>query len=132
MTAQSKALELFAQLDTVEPNSVRPDDHIILVNFGMSRPFDDMLEFATSVVGTGVRQLDCGSEGVTMMFQFKKIWLVIPETELLFFTLKYAPLLEYEMDHQKMAQMLTDTLRKGNENIFIMMSLIGFAKNGMR
>lgn len=132
MTSESKALELFAQLDTIEPGSVGPDDHIVLVNFGISKPFDEMLEFATSLSGTGIRRLECGPEGVNMMFQFKKIWFVMSEKELVFFTLKYALLLEYEMDRHTMTQTLKDTIREGNKNVFLMMSLIGFVKNGLR
>jgi hypothetical protein len=129
MTTESEAIAMLSLLGSAKPAKVDPDDHIILVRFWGATTGDEMLAFATAVNGTDVRRLDCGPEGILMLLQFKKVWLIIPEKDLVFLTLKYAMLFEQELTAERMHDIIANTTGEGNKNVFLMLSLIGFQKS---
>lgn len=117
-------------IDLTSPESL--DKRYVMMAFTAHDDYSLMRAFARDATSLGVQTVDCGMEGAQLLVQFDKIWVALNEETELFLSIKYKDLMNINIGHERMIELLrhTDSNMEGNKNVFLSMCMIGFAYHG--
>lgn len=125
INSHAPAAKELAKLDTVKIDdpSVENSRFVMLTFTGFP---DKMLLFAADAHRFDLQRPDCGMEGVELLIEYNKIWVVMNEEEYMLLSLKYRDYIGCVRDLDQMRTLVAPMAIAGNSNIFLMACVIGF------